>query len=236
MSDRLVVDSLMHGFGLNEVLNGVYLSVQRGEVVGILGLNGTGKTTILRSITGELAADSMHLTIDGRVIQNAYRTGLVGHLTQEPFLLRQMRVASCVRWFLQDRGARKQILADKRVREYSDQRAGGLSGGEKRYVETLMILALPAPYLLMDEPFTEVEPKYREPLKEQIRNGAGDRGFILTDHAYRDILDVSDRVVVLANGELHDAPEEADLSRLGYTPRDGSDDQDAAEPAPDASG
>jgi ABC-type multidrug transport system ATPase subunit len=216
---ELSVDSLMHSFGDLKVLAGVFLRCAKGEIVGILGRNGSGKTTILRSIFGTLPAQSIHLSVDGAYTERAYLDGSVAYLAQEPFLPRRSRVSTVVWWFLADPEQRAIVLQDPRVKRFARSRVNHLSAGEKRYLETLMVLRLRAPYLLMDEPFTEVEPLYRESLKHAIRRRAGEgKGFILTDHAYHDIVDVCDRVYVLAQGELYPADAPEDLARYGYTP------------------
>jgi ABC-type multidrug transport system ATPase subunit len=215
----LEVDGLTHAFGSNRVLTGVYLSVHPGEIVGIVGRNGCGKTTMLRAIYGVLHADSVHVRIAGEVVEKAFRTGAVSYLFQEPFFPRRLSVAGAVRGLLSAEGART-VLEDPRAAPLAKQRVGALSGGELRYLEVLAVLAKPSQFVFLDEPFTEIEPVHREPMKEAIREAARarGRGIVMTDHAYRDVLDTADRVLVLADGVLRPVVGESDLRRWGYTP------------------
>lgn len=217
---RLEVDSLTHSFGQHRVLSGVYLTCEPGEVVGVLGPNGCGKTTMLRALFGVLDADSMHLALGGRTISRAFRTERIAYLAQEPFLPRRMTVRSAIRGLLRDTPAATALLEHPRIAPLARQRVGSLSGGEHRYLEVLLIVSLPAPFIFLDEPFTEIEPIHREPLKDAIRHAAHEdqKGVLITDHAYRDILDTADRIQVFTSGVLRPASGEADLQRLGYTP------------------
>lgn len=215
----LTVDSLSHSYGGIQVLGGVYLSVSPGEVLGVVGRNGCGKTTMLRAMLGELRADHLHLTINGRLIRRAYRHGELAYLPQDPYLPRRLRVGAAVRLILPNDECNR-VLLHPRVEPLLERRVGSLSGGEERLLEVLLASWFPSAYALLDEPFTEIEPVHRAPLGELIRDTAtrDGRGFIITDHAYRDVLSVADRVVVLTNGVIRPADGEEDLRRWGYTP------------------
>ncbi|MFW5716984.1 MAG: ATP-binding cassette domain-containing protein [Spirochaetota bacterium] len=216
----LVVDSLTHAFGENHVLRGVYLRVEPGEVVGVVGLNGCGKTTMLRAILGTLRVDQMHMTIADELVDRAYRRGVVSYLPQDPYLPRRMRVGRVLSLALPSPRSRYRVRDDARVAPNLGKRVSALSGGEQRYLEVLLAACFPSRFALLDEPFTEIEPIHRDPLRESIRATAREheRGFIITDHAYRDVLATADRVLVLAGGELRRADGEEDLRRWGYTP------------------
>lgn len=218
--DRLEVDSLAHSFGRNRVLAGVYLRCDAGEIVGVLGPNGCGKTTMLRALFGVLEADSIHLSIGGQTLDHAFRTERLGYLAQEPFLPRRLKVEDAVRGLIPERGRAARVLDHPRIASLIGRRVGSLSGGEQRYLEVMTIASLTAPFVFLDEPFTEIEPIHREPLKDIIRHAARNegKGVLITDHAYRDILDTADRIVVFAGGVLRPAEGEADLQRWGYTP------------------
>lgn len=216
----LVVESLSHAFGNTRVLTGVFLRIEPGEVVGVVGRNGCGKTTMLRALTGTLTPDEMELRIGNERVVRAFRSGLVSLLPQEPWLPRRMRVDRIVSLALPEPQERAAVLADPRLAPLARRRAADLSGGERRYLEVVLSARFPAAFCLLDEPFTEIEPLYRPRLIELFRAiaAASGRGFIVTDHAYRDVLESADRVLVMADGELRPAEGENDLRRLGYTP------------------
>ncbi|MFW6294041.1 MAG: ABC transporter ATP-binding protein, partial [Spirochaetota bacterium] len=107
-----------------------------------------------------------------------------------------------------------------RVAALLRRRLSGLSGGERRFLEVLLAISFPSRFALLDEPFTEIEPIHRGPLGALIRSVARehDRGVVVTDHAYRDVLAIADRVLVMTDGVLRQAGGEDDLRRWGYTP------------------
>jgi len=216
----LVVDSLEHAYGDNRVLSGIYARVEPGEVVGIVGRNGCGKTTMLRALLGTLVPDHMHLTVDGELVRNAYRSGVIAYLPQEPYLPRRMRVRRAVSLALPHRHEREAVSNHAGLAGLHRRRLSVLSGGERRILEVLIAINFPARYVLLDEPFTEVEPMHRRPLGALIRRTAERcaRGVIVTDHAYRNVLATADRVFVMADGVLRSAAGEDDLRRWGYTP------------------
>jgi ABC-type multidrug transport system ATPase subunit len=216
----LIVDSLEHAYGMERVLYGVFLRCNPGEVIGVVGRNGCGKTTMLKSLFGSLAATHMHLEIDGSIIEHAYHTGLVEYLPQEPYLPRRLRVRRAVSLSLPDAASRAALRADPFTSTLFGKRIKALSGGEQRYLEVLLVSLRNASYVFLDEPFTEIEPIHRVPLRATIRRIAKEhnRGFVITDHAYRDVLECTDRVVVLVDGVMREASGEEDLRRWGYTP------------------
>ena len=216
----LIVDSLSHAFGMHRVLNGIYLSVEAGEIVGVVGLNGCGKSTMLRALVGTLIPDAMHLRLDGEPVDRAYRSGVIVYQPQDPYLPRRMRVRRVVGLALPGSAGRHAVAHTERLAPLMGHRVAELSGGEQRYLEVLLATHFPAAVTLLDEPFTEIEPIHRPGLKDRVRAIARDSGrsFIITDHAYRDVLATADRVVVMVDGVLRPASGEADLRRWGYTP------------------
>jgi ABC-type multidrug transport system ATPase subunit len=216
----LVVDSLSHSFGDHRVLNGIYLSVEPGEVVGIVGRNGCGKTTMLRAMLGSLSPDHIHLSVADELVSRAYRSGVLAYLPQDSYLPRRMRVRRVVSLALPHSAERAAVAGHPRVATLLRRRLSGLSGGEQRFLEVLLAINFPSRFALLDEPFTEIEPIHREPLGALIRSVASERnrGVVVTDHAYRDVLAIADRVLVMADGVLRPASGEDDLRRWGYTP------------------
>ena len=216
----LEIDSLSHSYASVRVLSGVYLRIEPGEVVAIVGRNGCGKTTMLRAIFGSLSAEQMRLSIDGEHVRRPLRTGSTAYLPQESYLPRSLTCARALRLLLGPTGPAEATARVPAVADLIDRRVRDLSGGERRIVELAATLARPARYVLLDEPFTEIEPVGRDAVGDAIRREAreANRGMVVTDHAYRDVLRVADRILVLIGGALRAASGEADLTALGYTP------------------
>jgi len=196
------------------VVDDVSFTVDCGEVVGLLGPNGAGKTTTFLMVIGFVAADHGEVLLDGRRISDRAfyeraRAG-IGYLPQEPSVFTRATVADNLRLVLEwsaqrDRSGkiRASLLEEYGLEKLADQRAGTLSAGERRRLEIARALATSPSYLLLDEPFSGIDPISVSDLQERIaalrRRGLG---LVITDHNVRDTLAITDRALLLHEGQL----------------------------------
>ena len=205
MSIGLHATGLQHRYGGRVVLAGLELHLRPGEVLGLLGPNGAGKSTTFGILSGRIkpVAGTVRLdgeSLDGLPLWRRVRKGL-GYLAQEPTVIRAMTVAENVGLAIGQVDV-KDALARAGLGELADERAGTLSGGERRRLEIARSLATTPRYLLMDEPFSGVDPVGVEGLQQTIRGLAeSGLGVLLTDHAVRAAMGVCDRVILLDQGQ-----------------------------------
>ena len=214
-AEGLVVNSIAKSFGKRQVVRDVSLSLQRGEIVGLLGPNGAGKTTCFYMIMGLIGADSGSISIDGEDVtrlpmyQRA-RLG-VGYLPQEASIFRGMTVEENVMAVAElvekDRAKRMaqvdSLLSELHVEYLRGQAATSLSGGERRRVEIARALASRPSFMLLDEPFTGIDPLAISDISDLVRYlKQRGLGVLITDHQVRETLQIVDKAYVMYEGEV----------------------------------
>lgn len=214
-AEGLVAQNIAKSFGKRQVVRDVSLSLQRGEVVGLLGPNGAGKTTCFYMIMGLISVDSGTISIDGEDVtrlpmyQRA-RLG-VGYLPQEASIFRGMTVEENVLAVAElvekDRAARMaqvdSLLSELHVEHLRHQAATSLSGGERRRVEIARALASRPSFMLLDEPFTGIDPLAINDISELVRYlKQRGLGVLITDHQVRETLQIVDRAYVMYDGDV----------------------------------
>ena len=211
----LRTEELCKSYRGRRVVNGVSLSLQQGEVVGLLGPNGAGKTTSFHMIVGLISPDA------GRVIFNdeditsdpMYQRARLGisYLPQEPSVFRKLTVEENILAILQtltlsrrDRQERLDSLIEEMGLETVRHSLGyQISGGERRRVEIARSLAISPSFLLLDEPFSGIDPKQVVELQRIISELKSEGiGILVTDHNVRETLRVTDRAYIIHNGEV----------------------------------
>jgi len=219
----LEVRGLVKFYGRRKVVDGVSFEVDAAEIVGLLGPNGAGKTTSFRSTIGMITPDEGEVWFDGRDVtcmpmyQRA-RLGM-GYLSQEPSIFRQMTVEENVLAVLEmrslSRGARlkraAELLEELGLSHLAQQRADTLSGGERRRLEISRTLAIEPTLILLDEPFSGIDPKVVGELQRLLEGlRARGIGILITDHAWRETLQSTDRAYVIFEGRVlrHGPPDE----------------------------
>ncbi len=205
--------NLVKSFRGRRVVDGASLELQRGEVVGLLGPNGAGKTTTFHIMVGLESPDSGCIAIDGvdvvrRPVWQRARLGL-GYLAQEPSIFRKLTVEQNITAVLQistgsssERTERLESLLEQfDLVGLRRQMGFTLSGGERRRVEIARALAAEPRYILLDEPFTGVDPIAVGELQRIVENlkEAG-LGVLITDHNVRDTLAIVDRAYIMHEG------------------------------------
>ena len=214
--DELYIDSVNHRYGDREVLSSVFLNCKIGEVVGLLGRNGSGKSSLLKIIFGEIKPRFMHLKVDGKFTKKAYLSGQVAYLSQGFFIPQYLKINDLVNLYANK--YKDELLAIDVIKTNLSEPIGNLSGGNRRLVEALLLIYSDAKYVLLDEPFSQLAPLSADELKTQIARFKEQKGFIITDHYYRQILEISTRIVLINNGCNYSIKNEDDLILNGYLP------------------
>jgi len=213
----LYIDSVSCSFSGRLVLNGVFLQCQVGEVVGLLGRNGAGKSTLLKIIFGHQRADHKHLKLDGHLLlRKGYQTGDISYLPQHQFLPDHLKLTFLIDLYVSK--YREELLAIAFIKDNLNKSFVELSGGMKRLVEALLIIYGDARFVLLDEPFSQLAPLIAEEIQAHIRRFAAAKGFIITDHYYERILEISSKVVLIHNGANYPIRSKDDLQLHGYIP------------------
>lgn len=211
---ELSIDSVNQFFADREVLSSVYLNCKIGEVVGLLGRNGSGKSTLLQIIFGSIKANFKHLNINNKVYQKGSQSKNLSYLPQDNFIPDRITVLQAVDTFCRKQKAElKQIDF---VTNHLSAKFYNLSGGERRFMECLLMIYSDTEFILLDEPFSQLSPLWIEELKKHINKAKAKKGFIITDHYYQSILDISDRVVLLHNKCNYTINNADDLVTHGY--------------------
>lgn len=211
----LVAHELRKSYRGKPVVHNASLALARGEAVGLLGANGAGKTTMFYMITGLLRADHGTIELDGHNVTRLpmYRRARlgIGYLPQETSIFRGLTVEANIRAVLEvvepDKSQREELL-DALLDEFHighlrNASAISLSGGERRRCEIARALASRPAFMLLDEPFTGVDPIAVGDIQALVRHLTGlGIGVLITDHNVRETLDLIDRAYIIHSGEV----------------------------------
>ncbi len=209
-----------------QVVRGVSLEIHRGEVVGLLGPNGAGKTTTFYIIVGLVPPDTGHVRVDSTDITRTpmylrARQHHISYLPQEPSVFRKLTVEDNILAVLEtqpitaeDRFARaEKLLEQLNLQRIRKTRGYALSGGERRRVEIARCLCIQPEFILLDEPFSGIDPIAVLDLQEIIYDlKASGIGVLITDHNVRETLSVVDRAYIINEGQIFRAGSPAELS------------------------
>ena len=219
MKNLLEVDSVIISFDERKILRGCYLKCETGDIIGILGRNGCGKSSLLKIIFGTLFTYNKFIRINQKVYTHPYKHGnLIAYLPQHDFLPKNISIRKIVNIYISSLSGRKKIIDDMRLKNHLNKRIDELSGGELRYLEILLLVNLEVKFILLDEPFAKVEPLYKEVISNLIRESRSTKGFIITDHDYRNIIETSDRLILITDGVSKPIDKLIELEEWGYVP------------------
>ena len=219
----LSANHLVKRYGPRTVVDRVSIQVNRGEIVGLLGPNGAGKTTTFYMIVGLVRPDGGEVFLDGAPltrlpVHERARRG-IGYLGQDPSVFRGLSVEENIVIVLQANGKALnghqerlgQLLGEFHLTDLRSQLGATLSGGERRRVEIARVLAMDPAYVLLDEPFTGIDPRSVAELQDVVRYlRSRGLGIVITDHNVRDTLAITDRATIIHEGRilLHGTPPE----------------------------
>jgi lipopolysaccharide export system ATP-binding protein len=213
--EQLATLRLVKGYNGRAVVDGVDLAIARGEIVGLLGPNGAGKTTTFAMMVGYVRPDGGRILLDGQPITEVpmhqrARLG-IGYLAQEPSIFRKLTVEQNIMAILetlplsrtQRRHRLDELLNELGITHLARQRAFTLSGGEKRRLEITRAMVTNPKFILLDEPFSGIDPitvfEAQEMIRELKHRGLG---VLLTDHNVRETLEITDRAYIMAEGRV----------------------------------
>jgi len=225
--NTLATEEIGKAYGGRQVVRGVSLEIKRGEVVGLLGPNGAGKTTTFYMIVGLVQPETGRILADGTDISRLpmylrARNYGISYLPQEPSVFRKLTVEENILAVLEAQHLsweRRRVQMERMLEQLNlghvrKTRGYALSGGERRRVEIARCLCIEPNFILLDEPFSGIDPIAVLDLQEIIFQLKADGiGVLITDHNVRETLSVTDRAYIINEGRIFRTGTPGELGR-----------------------
>lgn len=214
----LEIIGLNKSYGNKTILKDINFECRTGEIIGVFGRNGTGKSTFLKIIFGTVKADSVSIKINSEKIsqKDIISSKKIAYLPQDTFLPKEKEVRAIIPIFFPNGDDQDRIFYAPQVASFEKTKIGKLSIGQLRYLELLILSHLKHQFLLLDEPFSMIEPIYKDVIKDLLLNLKKSKGIILTDHYYHDVLEITDKNFIIQEAKKIEIFENDDLVKNGY--------------------
>jgi len=211
----LEIGGIQKSFSNKLLLSDIYLKIQTGEIIGLLGRNGSGKSTLLKIIFGIIPASGKSIFIDRISKNNSSVLNQISYLCQNQFIPNHFSIFKTISLSI-DKQNVALFCEDDFLKPLLNQKIRDLSFGELRYLEVKLILFSNSKFALLDEPFSGLSPKMIEIVVELIKENALQKGIFITDHNYRNVMDIATDLLLLKDGKLHKINEKAELFQKEY--------------------
>lgn len=216
MNNTLEVDSVNKHYNNRNIVSDVYLKCETNDIIGLLGRNGSGKSTLLKIIFGIVEAENKFIKING-IVKNKISELLkdISYLHQENFIPNQFSVQKAIYLSIEKKNL-VNFFDDEMIQLISDKKIKHLSSGELRYLEVKIILNNSSKFALLDEPYNGLSPIMIGKINELIRQKSSEKGIIITDHNYENVIDVATKLILMKEGKTHHLKDKLELIEKGY--------------------
>ena len=212
----LEVDSVQKQYDGKIIVSDVYLKCETADIIGVLGRNGSGKSTLLKIIFGIVAADFKFVRVDGVVkSKTSELLNEISYLPQNNFIPSLFSIKKTIQLSI-SKDKVQDFYVDEMIQSMLDKKIKHLSGGELRYLEIKLILNNTSKFVLLDEPYNGLSPIMIEKINELIIALSREKGIVITDHNYENVIKVSTKLALMKEGKLHHLKDKNDLIEKGY--------------------
>lgn len=217
MTNLLSIDSVSFRFGKKIILEKLGFECRTGEIIGLFGRNGSGKSTLFKVLFGTLRPKGGTIKLNHEKIESNIKEKIIAFSHQDVFLPDSVTVRNVIPMYYSDGEEQNKIFYSQGINRIETIKVGNLSMGEKKYLQFLLVINLPHPFIILDEPFSMVDPLYKDIIKEKIHEASSlNKGIILTDHYYRDVAEVATKLFIIRHGKMTTIKGLEDLSENEY--------------------
>ena len=215
MINILEFDSVELSFDDRRILSGIYMKCETGRVVGLLGRNGSGKSSLMKIIFGTLKPDFQSVRLNGKHLPgNGDRHHVITYLPQDSFIPNRFTIREVLQLYKVDQD---EIFVDfPDFEPMFNLKAQQMSAGMLRIFEVMLILKTRSMFSFLDEPFSGIMPVHVEKLQKVISREKENKGIVISDHLYRHVTAICDQLYVLANGQTYGIKNHEELVKYGY--------------------
>ena len=212
----LEVDSVQKQYDGKIIISDVYLKCETGDIIGLLGRNGSVKSTLLKIIFGIVAADFKFVRINGAVkSKTSTLLNQISYLAQDNFIPNSFSIKKTIALSI-SKDKVEEFYADEMIQSMLDKKIKHLSGGELRYLEIKLILHNESKFVLLDEPYNGLSPIMIDKINQLIIEKSISKGIIITDHNYENVIKVSTKLALMKEGKMFHLKNKSELVERSY--------------------
>ncbi len=200
----LHVSNLSLRYRRHTILDNIEMDLETGKIYGLLGLNGAGKSSLMQSLSGSIKKSTYNAYINDQSVDlSLQHLQNVAYLPQDPFIMKGVNVTDVVQYWYEDPVDQGKILYEPMIHPMHNKKVGILSMGERRFLEFLLVFYLPHPFLMLDEPFSGLAPLQIQRAQEIIKEQGSQKGILISDHYFDNVVRISDQNWMLEYGKLN---------------------------------